>query len=149
MYKFLFIPCVLFISSFTVIAEQTYVSGSAPWAIQIHMKEAKRYKEQTTNLNTTILKYLNDSDQAQAFNKYTKSWEQYVNDTCAVVAITSGTSGTRRSVYAAKCQEGLNYNRYFATKNALKCVKRVKNKKYIERGEKFNCLLQTFNIKVY
>jgi hypothetical protein len=149
MYKFLFISCVLCISPFTAVAEQTHTSGSAPWAIQFHIEEAKRYKEQTTELNKTILQYLNDSDQSRVFNNYTKIWEQYVIDTCAVVAITSGTSGTRRSVYAAKCEEGLNYNRYFATKNALKCVKRVQNKKYIESGEKFHCLLQTVNIKVY
>lgn len=148
MNKFILLKCFFLIISFNTLAEQAYISGSAPWAQQKNLERAEHYNKLTLALNKSILKYL-DSYESEIFTKQMESWEQYSENTCAAVAFSSGTTGSRWKVYNAMCQKGLNYNRYFSTKNALKCIERINNQKYSEPGVKSRCLLQTFNIKVY
>ena len=130
-------------------AERDWPPGSASYAAQHHVKETSRYKEKTTKLMETIYFKLDNDYQSNAIKNQVKAWEQYIDSTCNVVGISSGAGGSWPSAYNAKCEQGLSYGRYFAAKNALKCIERVEHEKYALRMDKFNCVIQTLNVKVF
>jgi hypothetical protein len=92
---------------------------------------------------------LDDDDQAQAIKEQITAWNTYKSTTCHVIGMATGAGGSWPSTYAARCEKGLNYDRYIATKNALRCMKRAQIDKYQLRTDKINCLIQTLNIKVF
>jgi len=66
-----------------------------------------------------------------------------------VLGVFGVGGGSWPSTYSVKCERSLSYDRYFATKNALKCVNRLSKEEFVGRSEKLNCLIQTLNIKIF
>ena len=139
------------ISSFGAFAQSTddWPEGGAMHTGNIYNLEGNRYKTKISKMMDEIYPQLTDDYQVDAVKAQIKAWEQYIDATCNVVGIATGAGGSWPSTYSVKCERSLSYDRYFATKNALKCVNRLSKEEFVGRSEKLNCLIQTLNIKIF
>ncbi|MBB1287545.1 hypothetical protein H5085_03095 [Pseudoalteromonas sp. SR43-6] len=139
------------ISSFGAFAQSAdaWPEGGAMHTGKIYNLEGNRYKIKISKMMDEIYPQLTDGYQVDAVKAQIKTWEQYIDATCNVVGIATGAGGSWPSTYSVKCERSLSYDRYFATKNALKCVNKLSEEEFVGRSEKLNCLIQTLNIKLF
>ncbi|WP_096739733.1 DUF1311 domain-containing protein [Pseudoalteromonas atlantica] len=139
------------VSSFGALGESAdgWPEGGAMHTGNIYNLEGNRYKTKISKMMNEIYPQLNDDYQVDAVKAQIKAWEHYIDATCNVVGIATGAGGSWPSTYSVKCERSLSYDRYFATKNALKCVKKLSEADFVGRSEKLNCLIQTLNIKIF
>ncbi|WP_166111476.1 DUF1311 domain-containing protein [Pseudoalteromonas sp. Z9A5] len=141
----------LTISSFGALAQSAdgWPEGGAMHTGNTYNLEGNRYKIKISKMMNEIYPQLTDDYQVDAVKAQIKAWEQYIDATCNVVGVATGAGGSWPSTYSVKCERSLSYDRYFATKNALKCVNRLSKEEFVGRSEKLNCLIQTLNIKIF
>ncbi|MBH0062398.1 MULTISPECIES: hypothetical protein [Pseudoalteromonas] len=139
------------ISPFGAFAQSAdgWPEGGAMHTGNTYNLEGNRYKTKISKMMDEIYPQLNDDYQVDAVKAQIKAWEQYIDATCNVVGIATGAGGSWPSTYSVKCERSLSYDRYFATKNALKCVNRLSKEEFVGHSEKLNCLIQTLNIKIF
>mgnify|MGYP000123480560 CR=1 FL=1 len=144
---------IVLVSSFSFFVnadhDSKWPSGSAKYAIEHSVENTKKYKIKANKLMEEIFTKLDSKYHATAIKEQISAWDEFIDKTCNIVGISSGGGGSWSSTYHARCEEGLSYDRYFATKNALKCIERVEKQTYISRGEKLHCVVQTLNVKVF
>ncbi|WP_024953805.1 lysozyme inhibitor LprI family protein [Sulfurospirillum arcachonense] len=79
-----------------------------------------------------------------SLEKQHKAWLDYVDKTCMMSGVMTGSGGSWPSYYALKCENNMLDQRLFTLTNTFQCIKRhVKNK---EEFDVANCLYQSFSI---
>ena len=137
------------ICSLSFAEEKVWPEGSAMSVGSSFVSERDRYQNLTAEMMDIIYSKLDDKDQVRAIENQVSAFDSYMKAACRVVGVSTGAGGTWQSTHSVRCERGLAYDRYFATKNALKCIDRTTKNKYMLRTDKINCLIQTLNVKLY
>jgi hypothetical protein len=133
----------------SVKAEEGWPQGSALQEATLLSEEAHGYEKKTDALMRTIYTKINDKTLNEDIKAQITAWHQYKKAVCALIGTSTGAGGSWPVAHTVRCEKGLSYDRYFATKNALQCINRLEKQKYISPHEKIDCLKQTFNIKLF
>lgn len=148
-WSMLFYILTLSLTMTSVKAEEIWPQGSALQQATLLSEEAHGYEGKTDALIATIYTKINDKTLNEAIKAQTEAWHQYKKAVCALIGTSTGAGGSWPVTHTVRCEKGLSYDRYFATKNALQCINRLEKQKYISPHEKLDCLKQTFNIKLF
>ncbi|MGX9419294.1 hypothetical protein ACWU4D_18360 [Vibrio sp. WJH972] len=149
MKKVSYLVVLMMICSSSFADEKVWPEGSAMSVGSNFASERDRYQSLTVDMMDIIYSKLEDQDQVRAIENQTSAFDSYMKAACRMVGVSTGSGGTWQSTHSIRCERGLAYDRYFATKNALRCIDRSEKSKYVLRTDRINCLIQTLNVKLY
>ena len=130
-------------------ADKSWPPGSALHTASIFSEEQHGYEKKTDAMMHLIYANIDDVDINRAIKSQITAWHKYKEAACAVIGLSTGAGGSWPTTYTVGCERGLSYDRHFATKNALQCIKRTEKDKGTLSYEKIACLIQTFNVKLF
>ncbi len=82
---------------------------------------------------------------SELFQQHHDNWISYVDSTCMIVGVSTGSGGSWPSYYALVCKTNMTDQRLFKLTNTLKCINRhVKNKQNYEIPA---CLYQGYTVE--